>query len=218
MVRLPPSASFAGSSYAAASDPAASLWQKIFSLPNPKITADAKPYYKAALKANNTFAALWLDAGLAGYLLNPNASDYAVERQLAQHGLSLPAAEAPQKLLPLVRECLGLSALSPLLERELEANGQQKLLREVEQPLCEVLASMELTGFRIDREGLREFGVYLDGLTAQLEQEDSISWPAANSISIPPSSWEMFFLASWSCPPKRKPRAAIPPMPRCWRS
>ena len=152
-------------------DPAASLWQKIFSLPNPKITADAKPYYKAALKANNTFAALWLDAGLAGYLLNPNASDYAVERQLAQHGLSLPAAEAPQKLLPLVRECLGLSALSPLLERELEANGQQKLLREVEQPLCEVLASMELTGFRIDREGLREFGIYLDGLTIQLEQE-----------------------------------------------
>ena len=152
-------------------DPAASLWQKIFSLPNPKITADAKPYYKAALKANNTFAALWLDAGLAGYLLNPNASDYAVERQLAQHGLSLPAAEAPQKLLPLVRECLGLSALSPLLERELEANGQQKLLREVEQPLCEVLASMELTGFRVDREGLREFGIYLDGLTIQLEQE-----------------------------------------------
>ena len=140
-------------------------------MPNPKITADAKPYYKAALKANNTFAALWLDAGLAGYLLNPNASDYAVERQLAQHGLSLPAAEAPQKLLPLVRECLGLSALSPLLERELEANGQQKLLREVEQPLCEVLASMELTGFRIDREGLREFGIYLDGLTIQLEQE-----------------------------------------------
>lgn len=152
-------------------DPAASLWQKIFSLPNPKITADAKPYYKAALKANNTFAALWLDAGLAGYLLNPNASDYAVERQLAQHGLSLPAAEVPQKLLPLARECLGLSALSPLLERELEANGQQKLLREVEQPLCEVLASMELTGFRIDREGLREFGIYLDGLTIQLEQE-----------------------------------------------
>ena len=152
-------------------DPAASLWQKIFSLPNPKITADAKPYYKAALKANNTFAALWLDAGLAGYLLNPKASDYAVERQLAQHGLSLPAAEAPQKLLPLVRECLGLSALSPLLERELEANGQQKLLREVEQPLCEVLASMELTGFRVDREGLREFGIYLDGLTIQLEQE-----------------------------------------------
>ena len=140
-------------------------------MPNPKITADAKPYYKAALKANNTFAALWLDAGLAGYLLNPNASDYAVERQLAQHGLSLPAAEAPQKLLPLVRECLGLSALSPLLERELEANGQQKLLREVEQPLCEVLASMELTGFRVDREGLREFGIYLDGLTIQLEQE-----------------------------------------------
>ena len=61
--------------------------------------------------------------------------------------------------MPLVRECMGLCQLSPMLERELEANAQQKLLREVEQPLCEVLASMELTGFRIDREGLREFGV-----------------------------------------------------------
>ena len=152
-------------------NPSGALWQRIFALPNPKITADAKPYYKAALKANNTFAALWLDTGLAGYLLNPNASDYAVERQLAQHGLSLPPAEAPEELLPFVRECLGLSALSPLLERELEANGQQTLLREMEQPLCEVLASMELTGFRIDRRGLQEFGVYLDGLTAQLEQE-----------------------------------------------
>lgn len=152
-------------------NPSGALWQRIFALPNPKITADAKPYYKAALKANNTFAALWLDTGLAGYLLNPNASDYAVERQLAQHGLSLPPAEAPEELLPFVRECLGLSALSPLLERELEANGQQTLLREMEQPLCEVLASMELTGFRIDRRGLQEFGIYLDGLTAQLEQE-----------------------------------------------
>ena len=151
--------------------PSAALWQKIFALPNPKTAADAKPYYKAALKAENTFAGLWMDTGLAGYLLNPNASDYAVERQLAQHGLSLPAAQAPEELLPLVRECLGLSLLGPLLERELEANGQQKLLREMEQPLCEVLASMELTGFRIDRRGLAEFGVYLDGLTAALEQE-----------------------------------------------
>jgi len=51
-------------------------------------------------------------------------------RRRAPNGLSRPAAGAPQKLLPLVRECLGLSALSPLLERELEATGQQKLLRE----------------------------------------------------------------------------------------
>ena len=112
-----------------------------------------------------------MDAGLAGYLLNPNASDYGVERQLAQHGLGLPAAEAPEGLLPLARECMGLVQLCPLLEKEIEQNGQQKLLREVEQPLCEVLASMELTGFRIDRQGLREFGVYLDGLIAASEQE-----------------------------------------------
>ena len=123
------------------------------------------------MKSGSDLAALWMDTGLAGYLLNPNAGSYAVERQLAQHGLSLPAAKAPEALVPLARECLGLMLLSPILERELEANRQQKLLREMEQPLCEVLASMELTGFRIDRKGLAEFGVYLDGLTAALEQE-----------------------------------------------
>ena len=160
-----------GETLTGCADPAADLWQRIFSLPNPKIIADAKPCYKAALKSGSDLAALWMDTGLAGYLLNPNAGSYAVERQLAQHGLSLPAAKAPEALLPLARECLGLMLLSPILERELEANRQQKLLREMEQPLCEVLASMELTGFRIDRKGLAEFGVYLDGLTAALEQE-----------------------------------------------
>ena len=151
--------------------PGPALWQRVLALPNPKLAADAKPYCKAALRQGGSFANLYMDAGLAGYLLNPNASDYGVERQLAQHGLGLPAADAPEGLLPLARECLGLAQLCPLLEKEIEQNGQQKLLREVEQPLCEVLASMELIGFRIDRQGLREFGVYLDGLIAALEQE-----------------------------------------------
>ena len=195
-----------GETLAGCETPSAALWQKIFTLPNPKIAADAKPYYKAALKAGLDFADLWLDTGLAGYLLNPNASDYAVERQLAQHGLSLPAAEAPEELLPLARECMGLCQLSPLLERELEANGQQKLLREVEQPLCEVLASMELTGFRIDREGLREFGVYLDGLTAALEQEIYTLAGGEFNINSPRQLGEVLF-GKLELPAKKKTKS-----------
>lgn len=186
--------------------PDAGLWQKVFSLPNPKITADAKPYYKASLKAGVDFANLWLDTGLAGYLLNPNASDYTVERQLAQQGLSLPAAEAPEELMPLVRECMGLCQLSPMLERELEANAQQKLLREVEQPLCEVLASMELTGFRIDREGLRKFGIYLDGLTAALEQEIYTLAGGEFNINSPKQLGEVLF-GKLELPAKKKTKS-----------
>ncbi len=195
-----------GETLAGCETPSAALWKKIFTLPNPKITADAKPYYKASLKAGLNFADLWLDTGLAGYLLNPNASDYAVERQLAQHGLPLPAAEAPEELLPLTRECMGLRQLSPLLERELEANSQQKLLREVEQPLCEVLASMELTGFRIDREGLREFGVYLDGLTAALEQEIYTLAGGEFNINSPRQLGEVLF-GKLELPAKKKTKS-----------
>ena len=143
---------------------------------------------------------------MAGYLLNPNASDYTVERQLAQQGLSLPAAEAPEELMPLVRECMGLCQLSPMLERELEANAQQKLLREVEQPLCEVLASMELTGFRIDREGLRKFGIYLDGLTAALEQEIYTLAGGEFNINSPKQLGEVLF-GKLELPAKKKTKS-----------
>lgn len=186
--------------------PSAALWKRLLALPNPKVTADAKPFYKAALAAGGEFAGLWLDTGLAGYLLNPNAGDYAVERQLAQHGAALPAAEAPEALLPLARECTGLALLSPMLERELEANNQQKLLRETEQPLCEVLASMELTGFRIDKEGLQKFGVYLDGLTAALEQEIYALAGGEFNINSPRQLGEVLF-GRLELPAKKKTKS-----------
>ena len=108
--------------------------------------------------------------------------------------------------MPLVRECMGLCQLSPMLERELEANAQQKLLREVEQPLCEVLASMELTGFRIDREGLRKFGIYLDGLTAALEQEIYTLAGGEFNINSPKQLGEVLF-GKLELPAKKKTKS-----------
>ena len=44
---------------------------------------------------------------------------------------------------------------------KLEENGMTSLFREIELPLCGVLASMEEEGFLVDREGIREFGKQL---------------------------------------------------------
>ena len=57
------------------------------------------------------------------------------------------------------------------LEQEIAANGQEKLLREVEIPLAQVLASMERVGFLIDREKLAAFGEELRGKIKGLEGE-----------------------------------------------
>ena len=46
--------------------------------------------------------------------------------------------------------------------------GVRRLLEEIELPLSRVLASMELTGFEVDRKGIYEFGLMKDEKTAHL--------------------------------------------------
>jgi DNA polymerase I len=59
-----------------------------------------------------------------------------------------------------------------LLERQLEAEGLEKLYRDVELPLMEVLAEMEFHGIRIDTEGLgrlsSRFAVRLEQLQSEI--------------------------------------------------
>ena len=65
-------------------------------------------------------------------------------------------------LLPELRAAIGLI----MRERQMEF-----LYREIELPLCEVLASMEVLGFQVDREGIEGFGRMLDGRIAALKEE-----------------------------------------------
>ena len=51
-----------------------------------------------------------------------------------------------------------LEPLFDALAAALDAQGMTKLLAEIEQPLAEVLASMELAGVQVDPDGIRAFG------------------------------------------------------------
>ena len=56
--------------------------------------------------------------------------------------------------------------LPPLAEKllgQVEQNGQHELFYTIELPLARVLAEMERVGFAVDQEGIREFGLQLDG-------------------------------------------------------
>ena len=123
-----------------------------------KRTHDSKPLLAALLAQGLCPAGFALDTALAAYLLNPLSSDYSLSRLLTEYGLS---AEEPLHTFPV---------LADRLTAEVEAQGMGILLREVEQPLALVLASMENEGVAVDREGIAAFGRELSARITALQQ------------------------------------------------
>ncbi len=125
-----------------------------------KAVADSKPLYASAHKYGAAIKNIVMDCSLAAYLLNPNAKDYSPVTLAMANGVGIP--ECDENDDELIKSCAVLPALNKKLEILIENNNQQKLLREIEIPLAEVLASMESKGFLVDAEGIKEFGEKLE--------------------------------------------------------
>lgn len=138
-----------------------------------KYTTDTKAIAAMALEFGITVAGVTMDTSLAGYLLDPLASDYDVFRLAQVYGIVPAEGTQPEALRLLV-------PLAEVLEKEITAAGQERLLREMEIPLAIVLADMESVGFAVDREGLQAFGAQLgeriDRLTAEIAEEVGYSF------------------------------------------
>jgi len=61
-----------------------------------------------------------------------------------------------------------IQKLCPILMNVISDNGQEDLYYNVELPLSEVLASMEVKGFMVDVEGIRAFSAELDSYVGEL--------------------------------------------------
>ncbi len=122
---------------------------------------DAKPFFRAAQAAGRPARGIVFDAKLAAYLLNPAASEYTVQRLAAEYAVA-PAFPSADSRAPL------LSPLCAALAGACAEKGQARLLAEMELPLAEVLAGMELQGVLVDAAGIRAFG---DELQTALEHE-----------------------------------------------
>lgn len=116
-----------------------------------KCTDDSKPIFAAAEKNGIECRGIIFDTGLAGYLLDPNSSDYSVEREVQKYSVAVCRCD---------RECKAamLIPLAKRLKQEIDYKQQTKLLSEIELPLARVLASMENAGFRVDRNGIAAYG------------------------------------------------------------
>ena len=147
---------------------------ELLNRPNPKLTHDCKSLYHWTLPQGSSIARLQDDVMLSAYLLSANSSDYTLERLCEEYHLHCDITGLPEGMdeteIALLHRCACIEPLHRVLRKQIEQNNQLKLLEEIELPLSEVLAAMELCGFAVDTDALTDYGKMLDEQIKQLEQ------------------------------------------------
>ena len=138
-----------------------------------KYTDDSKKLYGFCDSCGIELKNIKFDTALAGYLLNPNSSDYSVKALSGSYSLKSVKMECGELSAfyesekEYVDSAAVIEALSIKLCASIKENCQEKLLSDIEIPLARVLASMEKEGFSVDREGLES---YNDKIGSGLEE------------------------------------------------
>lgn len=128
-----------------------------------KRTFECKSAYKYAMAHGKDLNGIEFICDLAGYLLNSQASDYTLGNLCALYNIK--AFDDTHA------DILRLEKLCEKLKAEISDQEMEYLLYEIEQPLCEVLASMEILGVKTDADGIKEFGESLMGDIAALTDQ-----------------------------------------------
>lgn len=124
--------------------------KEFFALPKTFSVKDAKEIYKKLSAWEIPLGASLYDVTLAAYILSPTDSGYDLPRLSMTYLGKNAGGEAETVYL-----------LTGPLEEKLLGTGQDKLNREIEQPLARVLAEMETVGFKVDTDRLKQFGEML---------------------------------------------------------
>lgn len=139
------------------------VFRKIFEA-GEKVSSDIKEQIVCLKERYGiTYGGAIFDIALAAYISQPSEQSYAVS-DLAARYCGINELEKGQ-------EAAVLPALYESLKQEIEENGQQALFYEIEMPLLEVLASMEIEGFKVDKESLEEFSKVLSEKIQMLQAE-----------------------------------------------
>jgi len=137
-----------------------------------KIGADVKALRVALARRGVRLAGPTFDLSLASYCLNPTRADHGLAG-LAEELLGHPR-EAAEGSEAIARGARSAHALRAELAARLRAHDMERLFRDLEMPLAEVLAEMELAGITLDVAALArlssEFGASLERLMAEIHE------------------------------------------------
>ncbi len=88
----------------------------------------------------------YFDTMIAYYIINPSATDYSLDTV----ALEFLGNNEPNKLVEIV-------LLYNKLKKQIEENNQENLFYNIEMPLVEVLAAMQICGVLVDKDNLLQF-------------------------------------------------------------
>lgn len=168
----------------------------LFESENPKILFDCKSVYHWTLHRGCGIKNLRDDILLSAYLVSVNSTEYSIEKLCAGYHTKRTvenAAALEEADVQLLESCASLLPLHEVLSEQLAESGQEKLLREIELPLSEVLASMELYGFEVDAEAIAEYGKMLE---EKIEEYQNLIYQLAGesfNINSPKQLGEVLF-------------------------
>ncbi|MBQ8541115.1 MAG: DNA polymerase I [Clostridia bacterium] len=120
-----------------------------------KYTVDYKTVKHLLYSMGISLKGKYYDFAIAQYVLNPSEKSYDLSSLCDDFALAPNVSSLPQ---------LYKAQFDTIVER-----GQEKLLYDIELPLCEVLYSMENAGFLVNKEALSAFGKMLGERLAELE-------------------------------------------------
>ncbi len=136
-----------------------------------KLGADLKALRVALARRGVALAGPRFDLALASYCLNPSRAEHGIGA-LAEELLGVGRDDGAEPTLAASRAARAAHALRPLLEERLRTHAMERLFYELEMPLAEVLAEMELAGVLIDVAALgvlsAEFAAALERLMAEI--------------------------------------------------
>lgn len=176
------------------------LIKKVFESDNDKLCFEGKEAYKFAFSNDSELRNIKFICDLAGYLLKSQASDYTVENLCATYRVTY------RHDMEKYSDISSLKNLCTRLKAEIELTEMEPLLHDMEQPLCEVLASMECVGVKVDVNGVEEFGI---GLKSQIEElQKSIYELAGKEFNISsPKQLGVVLFEDLSLPCKKKTKS-----------
>lgn len=164
-----------------------------------KYTFGAKPMYRLCFENGRTLNMLSLDAEIAAYLLDPSASEYSIEKLCIRYDSPYYSSAGEWA------DIVSLPQLCKMLIKEIDSLGMTQLLYGIEQPLTEVLASMEHTGVKVDVEGVKKFGEKLRDETEGIESQIYFMSGREFNISSPKQLGEV--LVEMGLPLKKKTKS-----------